>query len=155
MADIQNGSEQIKKAKAYALRLFKLRPRSTAELIDKLRGKAYETEVIECVVNDLKAGYLDDQTFAKAWMQGRLKRYGLRRISIELTRKGISKDLISSVWNDAKQDFDEESTVRAIAQRRWNVYQSVEYLKRKKRVSDYLTRRGFSPDVISKVIREL
>jgi len=144
------------KAKGYALRLFKLRPRSTQELIDKMRGKGYEAAVIEGVVNDLTAwGYIDDVAFAKAWLQGRLKRYGLRRLAIELTQKGISKEIINRVWEVAREDHDEESLVRTIALRRWNVYKGLEPLKRKKRVFDYLTRRGFSSGVINKVIRDL
>ena len=151
-----SSDDQYRKAKGYALRLFKLRPRSTAELAEKMRGKWYPPDIIERVISDMKAwGYLDDGAFTKAWLQGRLKRYGYRRIALELVDKGIPKELIASTWEELKQDIDEESIVREIALRRDRVYRDVEPLKRRKRLMDYLARRGFNLSLINKVIREL
>jgi regulatory protein len=151
-----NSTDQYSKAKGYALRLFKLRPRSTAELAEKMRGKGYPPDIIERVTSDMKAwGYLDDGAFTKAWLQGRLKRYGFRRIARELADKGIPKDLVQSTWEELRTDVDEEAIVREIALRRVRVYKGLHPLKRKKRMMDYLARRGFSLGMIVKVVREL
>jgi len=145
-----------KKAKGYALRLFKLRPRSSVELTDKMRGKGYPPDIVERVFQDMKAwGYIDDEAFTRAWIQGRLKKYGYRRIALELGDKGIPKDLIGSTWESLKDDWDEESVIREIAVRRARVCRDVEPMKRKKRVMDYLARRGFNLSLINKVVREL
>jgi regulatory protein len=100
-------------------------------------------------------GYLNDEAFTKAWFQGRLKRYGFRRIALELSDKGIPKDLIQSTWEGLKDDVDEETIVREIALRRARLSRDVQPLKRRKRVMDYLARRGFNLSLINKVIREL
>ena len=69
----------LKKAKGYALRLFKLRPRSSYELAEKMRSKGYPEDIITRTREDsLAAGLLDDDIFARLWMQSRLKKYGLR-----------------------------------------------------------------------------
>lgn len=148
----------FKKARGYALRLFKLRPRSTGELAQKLRLKAYDEEIVAKVVAQCdKGGLLDDRAFARAWLYSRLKKYGFRRVSRELLQKGIPKDLIDTVWEEARDDYDEEALVREIALRRFasREQKDVAPVKRKKRVMDYLARRGFNSGIINKVIRQL
>lgn len=143
----------FEKARGAALRLFKSRPRSVLELREILLGKAHLPEVVDRVVADLTArGLLDDSVFARGWMQGRLKRYGYLRVAGELQQKGLPREVIASLWEDMKKDHDEEETARAIAQRRLKVAGDLEPLKQKKRVMDYLARRGFSPEIISKVL---
>jgi len=153
---VVNTEELMKKAKGYALRLFKLRPRSEAELISKLRNKGYTAEISLKLTEELKAlGYIDDVAFAKCWMQGRLKKYGYSRVARELGEKGISKDTMAALWESFKPEYDEESLVRSLAQRRIRLGTVVDPLKRKKRIFDYLVRRGFSLASINKVIRDL
>ena len=150
----------LRKAKSSALRLLKLRPRSVIELRDRLLQKNYPAAVVEKVVNDLTAAeLLDDEAFAKAWVNWRLsgRPVGLRRIAQELKDKGIARDVIDGLIAASKEDFDEHAVVKGIAERRiqQRAQKSVPFLKRKKRVLDYLLRRGFSADVISRVIRDI
>ncbi len=149
-------ADMLKKAKGYALRLFKLRPRSCVELAEKMRGKGYEDEVISRVRADFIAmGYLDDDAFAKAWMQSRLKKYGLRRVMRELSDKGIAKDKIESLKEAGREEYDEAAVVRGIVERRLRIYNNIEPLKRKRRLMDYLLRRGFGLESVNKVLRAL
>ncbi len=151
-------NDEFKKGLAYAFRLFKLRPRSTGELTEKLRLRDYDEEIVAKVVAQCdKAGFLDDRAFARVWLCSRLKKYGLRRVSRELLQKGIPKDLIDTVWEETRDDYDEEALVREIAMRRFGSREQkdVAPLKRKKRVMDYLARRGFNLGIINKVIRQL
>lgn len=153
-----NGNEEVlKKAKGYALRLLKLRPRSRAELVRKMEGKGYEQPLITRVVDELVSfGLIDDAAFAKAWLQYRLGRpMGFRRVERELLDKGIPKDVIRAHWADVRENYDELELVRGLAQKRARQYNNVEPLKRRKRVMDYLARRGFQLDVIMKVIKEI
>ncbi|MBF0484982.1 MAG: regulatory protein RecX [Candidatus Omnitrophica bacterium] len=148
--------EMLKKAKGYALRLFKLRPQSALELAQKLRLKGYGEEIVEKIVLDCKiSGFVNDEEFAKAWLTSRLKKYGFRRVTLELERKGIGKEFIQKAWAETRNDYDEEALVRDIVARRVRVYQTIPPLKRKKRTMDYLIRRGFGLETINKVLREL
>lgn len=150
-------TDVLKKAKGYALRLLKLRPRSRAELGRKMAGKGYERPAIDDVLDELtRLGFIDDAAFAKAWLQYRLnKPMGFRRVERELIDKGIPKDMIRGHWDEVKASYDELETVRTLARKRARQYNNVDPLKRKKRVMDYLARRGFQLDIIMKVIREI
>ncbi len=147
----------LKKAKGYALRLLKLRPRSTFELREKMGSKGYVEPQVTLVIDELtRLGFLDDEAFAKAWMQYRLnKPMGFRRVSLELIEKGIAKDVIRARWDELRESYDELEVVRGLAKKRACKYNNIDPLKRKKRVMDYLARRGFQLDIIMKVIREL
>jgi regulatory protein len=150
----------FRKAKGSALRLLKLRPRSVKELRDRLLQKNHPTEVVDKVISDLLAAeLLDDEAFAKAWVNWRVsgKPVGLRRIALELKDKGIAKEVIESLLAEAKDSFDELAVVKVIAEKRMlqRAQTSVPLLKRKKRVLDYLLRRGFSAGIVSKVIRDI
>jgi regulatory protein len=154
---VSEDTEVLKKAKGYALRLLKLRPRSCAELSRKMADKGYAGDVVSDVLDVLThMGLMDDDAFAKAWLQYRLnKPMGLRRITQELVQKGISKDKIRGHWDEIKENYDELEVVRALAKKRARQYNNVDPLKRKKRVMDYLARRGFQLDVIMKVIKDI
>jgi regulatory protein len=148
----------FQKAKGSALRLLKLRPRSTKELRDRLHRKEFPSDIIEKVIEEFaKSELLDDEAFAKAWVNWRLsgRPVGLRRIAQELKDKGIPRDTVDGLIAASREDYDEEAVVQNIAERRirQRAQGSVPFLKRKKRVLDYLLRRGFSADVVSKVIR--
>jgi regulatory protein len=150
-------AEVVKKAKGYALRLLKLRPRSRGELSSKMSGKGYGQAIIIDVLDALtQMGFIDDAAFAKAWLQYRLNRpMGFRRVERELIEKGITKDVIRGHWAEVKANYDELEVVRALAKKRVRQYNNIDPLKRKKRVMDYLARRGFQLDVIMKVIKEI
>ncbi|MFH0754966.1 MAG: regulatory protein RecX [Candidatus Omnitrophota bacterium] len=144
------------KAKSYALRLLKLRPRSTLELRQKLSLKGYDALADDIVEELTRLKFLDDEAFAKAWLQYRLnKPMGYRRIAHELADKGIPKELVRSHWDIIKENYDELDVIRSLAQARCRKYINIDPLKQKKRVMDYLIRRGFQLDIIMKVIREL
>lgn len=156
----EDQNELFAKAKGSALRLLKLRPRSVKELQDRLQRKSYPAKVVDRVINELtEMELLDDAAFAKAWFQWRStgRPVGLRRIAQELKDKGISKEVIDVLVSGAKDDFDEEAVVRAIAEKRMGqrAQKDAPFLKRKKRVLDYLLRRGFSAGAVSKVVRSL
>lgn len=144
----------FKKAKGYALRLFKLRPRSCFELAEKMRQKNYPEDVIKKVTADLLAGgLLDDDIFARIWMQSRLKKYGMRRVVRELADKGIPKEKIERLKETQQKDYDENEVLRGIVERRLRIYHNIEPLKQKRRLTEYLLRRGFGFESINKVLR--
>jgi len=146
-----------KSAKATALRLLKIRPRSIAELKEKLRVKGFSKEDIETVVHGLIAsGLLDDRAFTKSWINYRLARpFGFVRIIQELCAKGIDQDIIDQAVGDIKDAYSPEQVALDLAQRRWQRLPAIDMEKKKKRVSDFLLRRGFEVDVVMKILKKL
>ena len=151
-----------KSAKAAALRFLKIRPRSIAELKEKLQIKGFSSTDIETTVVDLLAsGLLDDRAFTKSWINYRLARpFGFRRIILELKAKGIDPEIIEQAVAEIRsgdgfeiRPYNPEQVALDLAQRRWQRLPALDPVKKKKRVLDFLLRRGFDVDVALKVIK--
>lgn len=144
-------------AREYAFLLLKFRLRSENELASRLRQKKFPEEIIRDTICFLKdKQFIDDRIFAKGWAASRLKRpFGLRRIRQELVQKGLGKEIIEETFAQAKEGYSEDSIVRQLAEQRFSKLKSIEPLKAKARVYAYLIRRGFSPDVVSDIVKGL
>ena len=144
-------------ARKYAFLLLKFRLRSENELASRLRQKKFPEEIIRdtiCFLKDKR--FINDRIFAKGWVASRLKRpFGLRRIRQELVQKGLGKEIIEETFAQAKEGYSEDSIVRQLAEQRFSKLKSIEPLKAKARVYAYLIRRGFSPDVVSDIVKGL
>ncbi|MBN1405736.1 MAG: regulatory protein RecX [Candidatus Omnitrophica bacterium] len=145
------------KANLFVHRLFKYRLRSQKELELRLRQRRFDELVINRVVENFKKqGLLDDKRFAKLWAQSRLETRpaSLSNIKQELLLKGIEKDVVEATINRLKEDFDEYEIAYALAQKRIRALGRVDKLKAKKRLFDYLKRRGFSSDIVFRALNE-
>ncbi len=142
--------------KASALRFLKIRPRSIEELKGKLEGKGFSEEEITATVDyltDIKL--LDDRSFTRSWIAYRLARpFGFRRIILELKEKGVPQDIIDEAIAEIKPQVSEADTIAEMAQRRYKRLRG-EPQQKKKRVFDYLARRGFELDAIYKALKKL
>jgi regulatory protein len=145
------------KAREYAFLLLKFRLRSEKELAGRLRQKGFPEELVQATVNFLKdKQFIDDRVFAKGWVSSRLKRpFGFRRIKQELIQKGLDKKAIEVALAQAKEDYNESSIVRELAEQRFSRLKGIELLKAKARVYAYLMRRGFSPEVVVDTINQI
>ncbi len=143
--------------KAAALRFLKIRPRSIAEMKEKLKVKGFSSAEIESTVVDLMAsGLLDDRAFTKNWINYRLARpFGFRRIIQELKDKGIGQEMIRQAMAGLKGHYDPENVALELAQRRWERLPAVDPEKNRRKVLDFLLRRGFEEDIVMKVLKRL
>lgn len=149
--------DSLAKARDYAFLLLKFRLRSRKELYNRLSRKKFSQEIIEQTLNFLKdKGFIDDTIFAKDWIESRLKKpFGLRRIRQELGIKGVNKGIIDSKIEEIKNNYNETDVVRKIAEEKFSRLKDIQPEKLKKRIYDYLMRRGFSVDVVTDVINQL
>jgi regulatory protein len=138
-----------------ALRLISYRPRSIAELREKLLARGFEAVEVEKAVEGLTgAGYLDDEKFAAllAGSRTRNKFWGPAKIAFELNRKGVSREIVrKTVVRD--QGVEEATALEALT--RWlKKTGSPALLDRKGCAKAYrfLKGRGFTADSIFKVI---
>ena len=147
----------LQKARGYAFLLLKFRQRSENEIRQRLKKKEFNSEIIESTVSFLKdKGFIDDNYFAKTWIESRIKKpLGIRRLKAELSIKGINKEIIDTQINEIKKSYAEEDIVGRIARGRLNKLKSIDPQKAKKRVYAYLLGRGFSPEVVMDIINQL
>jgi regulatory protein len=153
----QASLNNAEKARAYAFLLLKFRLRSEKEMLARLRQKGFCQQISQDTVNFLKEKeFINDYVFAKVWVFSRLKRpLGLRKIEQELAQKGVAGEIIQDALLQAKEQYSESQIVSQLAKLRFSKLKGIEPLKAKARVYGYLMRRGFSPDVIMEVIRDI
>jgi len=138
-----------------ALRLLAGREHSRAELTRKLDGHASEDEIVlvlDALQND---GLLSDQRFAASYVRTHAARLGRSRLAQTLRAKGIATDLadqeLDSQLNQEGQS-DELERARALWGRKFG---SVPVDAREwARQARFLQFRGFSSEVIRKVLRD-
>jgi regulatory protein len=158
--DKDQSDEQTKQALITALRLLAASPKSGSELRKKLESKGYAGESIERALGKLRdQGVLDDTLYAKDLM-ARLtlgKAAGRHKIAFELKRHGISPKIQTELLGGISS---EEETERAFEQARikWTGWSKLEPQKRRKRLYDFLIRKGYdfqiAQDVLGKLTRE-
>ncbi|HRY85213.1 MAG TPA: regulatory protein RecX [Candidatus Omnitrophota bacterium] len=149
--------EQTKQALITALRLLAASPKSDQELRKKLAAKGYPREILERAINELKAqGVLDDRVYAKDLMarltQG--KAAGRYRVAFELKRHGVPQKIREELLDTLT---DEAETERALEQARlkWVGWSKLEPQKRKKRLYDFLIRKGYDFQIAQEILQKL
>jgi regulatory protein len=145
--------------KAYdrAVRFLAYRPRSEAEVRSRLVRSGADPAVIEAVIGRLKAqSYLDDEEFARFWVEGR-QRFNPRSAAAlrqELRQKGLADATIAPAVAelDAVAAAYEAAQPRAL--RLSSLVEADPMLFRRK-MSDFLLRRGFDYEVVREVVARL
>ncbi|MFH0763820.1 MAG: regulatory protein RecX [Candidatus Omnitrophota bacterium] len=160
-------NDKIKtRAKNNAYLLLRTRPRSEAEIRQRLKLKGYDDTVVDGVVGDLKrTGNIDDAKFARFWVESRMHMNPMGDVILkhELKSKGVNDSVIEATLQDKAKDYDEYETAFSMANERYKRFQKLDASaslgtgKRKalKRVYDFLLRRGFKYDTIRRITQEL
>ncbi|MBF0531813.1 MAG: regulatory protein RecX [Candidatus Omnitrophica bacterium] len=149
--------QDMQGAKQSVFRLLKFRPRSVGEIREKLAAKNFDASTIEQTVDYFKKQQLlDDRLFARGWAASRLKKpWGIARIRRELRDKGVDAESINAAFAAQFGEYDEAQTVLDLAKRRAEKYRDNDVLTAKRRLYDYLCRRGFSAAAVSKTLRTI
>jgi regulatory protein len=135
-----------------AFNLLGYRARSEAEVRERLGRYGYAGGTIEAVVVRLRElGYLDDEEFARLKAHEKARRYGPRRVSVELRKSGVGEELAREVVEEEFAGRSEVGEARSAAARRYNGRGSDAQARR---VYGFLVRRGYSAEVCAKVARE-
>jgi len=145
--------DEIEKAHERALNYLSYRPRSVDEVRRNLSEK-YPEPAIEMVLERLeRAGLLDDQAFARFWVENRdqFKPRSERALRYELRQKGIDDADIDL----ALEALDEADAARRAADDQVRRYRHADEETFRKRMSDFLARRGFSYGIIRDVVDQL
>ncbi len=138
-----------------AIRYIGRRPRSQQEVRLHLKEKEYEPERIREVVERLSGeGYLNDETFAKLWTENRIRsqKKGRKWVEMELAQKGVDDADISSALGSIDPE-EEYAAALDSAVKKWRITGG-EPFERKRKVMTYLLRRGYSHDLVKRVVRE-
>jgi regulatory protein len=132
------------------MRYLARREHSRAELQQKLKPHVQEGENLDAVLDELeKCNWLSDARATTQWVDAKRSRFGSQRIAYELRQKGIPENLISNAWPKLKET--ELDAAREVWQRKFGV--EPQDAKEKAKQVRFLQSRGFSMEVIFKVLR--
>lgn len=147
---------QDEQDKAYnrALSYLSYRPRSQAEMERFLLGKGWDEVVVCDVINRLtQTGLVDDKEFAHFWVENRqrFRPRGRMALRYEMRAKGLGEEIIA----EALEDVDEEKSAYELAHKRARKEAGLAPRDFRRRLEQYLARRGFSFSVIEAVLRKI
>ncbi len=149
--------DALPEARAAALRLLKFRPRSESELKERLAQKGVTGTAVPTGGEDLRRkGFIGDAQFARyfAAQQASSKPLGRRLLMSRLKAKGIQPELAEAAVETAMEGRDELTLAREAASRRTTALQGLPRAAAERRLFGYLSRRGFSGDVVYRVVKE-
>ena len=130
--------------------------RSRAELEGKLAKRRVPPEVAQRLLDRFEeVGLVDDQAFARAWVQSRQTGKGLARRALaqELRRKGIDDEVARDALADVDPD-DEAEAARTLVRRKLRSVQRLDRATATRRLAGMLARKGHSSGVAFRVVRE-
>lgn len=145
----------VRAARERAVRYLTFKDRSEYEILNKLIDAGFDKNIAQNAVNDLKAiGYLDDTRFAMKYLSERIRTKALSKktLGYELKNKGVDKEIIEKALSEFEID-DYEVALRE-GKRKFGKY-DLNDKKIEQKVCRFLLHRGFSYEIVGKVIREM
>jgi len=147
-------SDHLQRCLDAATRYLSYRPRSEQELKERLGQRGFDRVSVAAVLERLKErGLIDDRAFAQFWKDNREafspRSQGMTRL--ELRRKGVAGNIIDEIVGTID---DEESAYRAALGKARRLPLD-DYPRFRRRLGDYLKRRGFGYGVITRTIARL
>lgn len=148
--------EEAKKAINAALNFLSYRQRSEKEIRGKLREKGYEENYIERAISFCKKEtYIDDEAFATSFVRDKinLNNFGSYRLRNELSLKGVDSDIVERVLDE--NTADEYDRALELAIKKFSSYKDDDRNKIYRKLGGFLQRKGYSFDIVSKILKEL
>lgn len=151
---------EFEKGKQIAYRFLSYRPRSKKEVERKLKEKKISGENIVSIINLLeKNNYLNDREFTLNWIRYRMENrpLGRRSLEYELREKGIDSEIIKESLDEVYSvEFDEYEVAVKLAEKKISSFKKgIEDNVIKRRLFSYLQRKGFSYDLIERVLANI
>ena len=134
--------------------LLSYRARSEAEIRQNLHKHEIPDPVIEQTLERLRQeGLANDNQFAQAWVENRttFRPRSRRLMAMELRQKGLEDEAIQS----AIETVDDNASAYEAAQKRAARFKGLEWNEFRRKLSEFLGRRGFSYSVIAPVVTRI
>lgn len=150
-------AEENHKAYLTALRYLGMRPRTSSQLRAYLLDKGFSGQVAaEVCARCAEQRYLDDQAFARQWVEERLrlKPRSAYMLRMELLQKGLDKETVDQAVSSVTRE-DELEAARALIEKKLRRLEGAPGPEEEKRLLSMLVRKGFSHSVVQQLRGEL
>ena len=143
----------LKQAKQRALYLLADMDRTERQLRDKLKQKGYSDEIVNQAVEYVKSfGYINDANYAERFIQSRQTSKSRYEIYAALCQRGVDRELIEQALDICYAQYSEKDTIRHLIAKKRVVLEECT-VHEKKKIYDYLLRKGFKNEEIRQVIQ--
>jgi len=130
--------------------------RSRSELRGKLAKKGVPDGLAERLLDRFEeVGLVDDEAFARSWVQSRQSGKGLARraLAAELRRKGIEDEVARTALDEVDPE-DEVASARVLVGRKLRTVAGLDRDTAVRRLTGMLARKGYPASVCFQVVRE-
>jgi regulatory protein len=147
-------SEQKQKLRNSALNLLSFRMRSLSELKQRLLKKGYDVQDIEPLLEEFDAkNILNDSEFALAFSRDKIRSKGIGPsiLRVELSNHHLPQNLVEDTVNRMYTEFPIDTLLGNHLKKK-KIFRNSQLQEREKsRIVNFLKRKGFSWDDISRV----
>lgn len=145
-----------------AARFLEARPRSVAEVRRRLLTAGYRPPLVDAAIERLTGlRYLDDEAFARAWVESRDRARPRGEIALrrELRVKGVEAAIVEAVLGERRTpdggdagaaDPDSDAADRLLARHARALERVIDPRQRRQRAWALLARHGFDPETASR-----
>lgn len=153
------------KGKVYDLKIVQSRienycareDRCQQQVLEKLRGFGLSEGIVEdFLITLIQNNYVNEERYARSFCSGKfkIKKWGRRKITFELKKKKVSDACIQK----GLEELDEEAylaTLQQLIEKKNKLLKDKNPFVRKKKIVDYLVRKGYEPDYAWERVRSL
>lgn len=144
-----------KRAKLRCMNLLKSRDYTKKQLEDKLKQGGYPPDIINEAISYVESyGYIDDERYARDFIEYNISSKSRTRIGNDLMKKGIGKELIRKAFDELEDigvEIDEEDMIHKLLLKKNYDSQTATSDERRKMFS-FLYRKGFHSDTICRAL---
>lgn len=102
----------LKRGKLRALHLLNVMGRTEEQLRQKLRLGSYPEDIIDMVMDYVKSfGYINDQEYARNFIESRKDKKSRREIYASLCQKGVKSEDIDAAFQECYEEHDAREAI--------------------------------------------
>lgn len=139
-----------------AVKLLAAKPRSIAELRERLAERCPSKTVIETVIARLREyGYLDDERYALSYAASKVRQQpiGRRRLELSLAKRKVDRSVADEALNQVFAETPEEDLLDRALAKRIRLRGRPKTREEAKKLFDHLLRQGFPFELVSEKVR--
>ncbi len=142
--------DEEKKAREKAVYYLQFSGKTECELRKKLAEQSFSPASVDYAIEFVKKyRYLDDEDYARRFVEKNGNKKSRKQMVYELSQKGVARSVLESVFED--MEVDEEAQILVLLEKR--KYSGAEATREEKqKISAYLARKGFSYDAIASAL---
>lgn len=156
------------KGKNRALKYLERSYKTEKQVYDYLLSKEFNEKAIARIMGFLSSySFVDDNRYAKLYIEERIKREGKNKIKHDLIKKGISEKIIQKMLILEDKEIEKEVVIK-LAEKKYNILinqiknkslnirnNGIERAKLLKKLRDFLMRKGYDFELINETLNKV